>query len=113
VVLDPREHDQAVAAISHLPYTVAASLVRAVDAAGDELSWALAASGFRDTTRLAASDVDMMLDTLLTNREAVVDWLDTFAGQLVHLRSALADGDEVGLRELMVAAHARRAGMRF
>ena len=65
------------AAISHLPYAVAAALVqRRGHVAATTLAWALAASGFRDTTRVAASDVDMMLDILLTNREAVLDWLD-------------------------------------
>ncbi|MGC8781115.1 MAG: prephenate dehydrogenase, partial [Anaerolineae bacterium] len=62
LVLSPQAHDRAVAAISHLPYVAAAALVAAVDAAGDPLAWSLAASGFRDTTRVAASDVDMMLD---------------------------------------------------
>jgi prephenate dehydrogenase len=113
IVVDPGVHDCAVAAISHLPYAVAATLVRTVDASGDELAWALASSGFRDTTRVAASDVDMMLDTLLTNREAVLDRLDAFADQLTVLRAALADGDEAGLRAQLAAAQARRAGMRF
>jgi prephenate dehydrogenase len=113
MVVDPGMHDRAVAAISHLPYAAAATLVRAVDTSGDELAWALAASGFRDTTRVAASDVDMMLDTLLTNRVAVLDWLDAFSDQLAVLRAALADEDEAGLRGQLAAAQARRAGMRF
>ena len=74
--LDPAEHDRAVAAISHLPYLAAAGLVNAVAAGNDPLAWALAASGFRDTTRVAASDVQMMLDILMTNRDAVLEWLD-------------------------------------
>ncbi len=113
LVVDPQAHDRAVAAISHLPYAVAASLVAAVDAAGDPLAWALAASGFRDTTRVAASDVEMMLDTLLTNRPAVLDWVDAFTDQLAALRGALAAGDEAGLRTQLAAAQARRAGLRF
>jgi len=115
LVLEPAAHDRAVAAISHLPYAVAASLVAAVAkrAAADPLAWALAASGFRDTTRVAASDVDMMLDTLLTNRAAVLDWIDAFADQLAGLRAALAAEDEAALRSRLAAAQARRAGMRF
>jgi prephenate dehydrogenase len=113
VVVDPGVHDCAVAAISHLPYAVAATLVRTVDTSGDQLAWALASSGFRDTTRVAASDVDMMLDTLLTNREAVLDRLDAFADQLSVLRAALTDGDEAGLRAQLAAAQAKRAGMLF
>lgn len=113
MVLDPHAHDRAVAAISHLPYAVAASLVAAVEAGGDELAWTLAASGFRDTTRVAASDVDMMLDILLTNRVALLDQLDAFNIQLAILRAALADGDEATLHAFLSAARARRAGMRF
>jgi len=113
LVVDPVAHDRAVAAISHLPYAVAASLVRAVDAADDPLAWTLAASGFRDTTRVAASDVDMMLDTLLTNRAALLDWLDAFAGQLGALRAALVEEDEARLRAQLTVAQTRRAGMRF
>jgi prephenate dehydrogenase len=109
LVLDPQTHDRAVAAISHLPYTVAVALVAAVDAAGDATAWSLAASGFRDTSRLAASDVEMMLDILLTNREAVLDWLNAFAGQLTGLREALAAGDEASLRDKLSAARRRRA----
>ncbi len=113
LVVDPLAHDRAVAAISHLPYVVAAALVAAVDGAGDGLVWTLAASGFRDTTRVAASDVEMMLDILLTNREALLAWMDAFAGQFTALRSGLAAGDETGLRTYLAAVQTRRAGMRF
>jgi prephenate dehydrogenase len=111
LVVDPVLHDRAVAGISHLPYVAAAALVNCVTSSGDPLAWSLASSGFRDTSRLAASDVDMMLDILLTNREAVVDWLERYAGQLDVLRSALGSGDEAGLRELLVAAQRGRAGL--
>lgn len=111
--LDPARHDRAVAAISHLPYAVAASLVTAVDAHGDDTAWILASSGFRDTSRLAASDVDMMLDTLLTNRADVLEWLDHFAAELSSLRETLSDGDEPALRARLERARARRAGLVF
>ena len=112
-LLDPAEHDRAVAAISHLPYLAAAGLVNAVDAAGDPLASSLAASGFRDTTRVAASDVDMMLDILLTNREAVLDWLAAYAGQLSELEAMLRNSDEAALRTRLSQAHQTRRGMRF
>lgn len=113
LVVSPQAHDRAVAAISHLPYVAAAALVAAVDAVGDPLAWSLAASGFRDTTRVAASDVDMMLDILLTNRTAVLDWLERFAGQLADLRAALAAEDEARLRAQLTAAQARRRNLTF
>ena len=75
LTLDPAAHDRAVAAISHLPYAAAVMLVNTLVAGNDALAWPLAASGFRDTTRVAASDVDMMLDVLLTNRAALLEWL--------------------------------------
>jgi len=117
-VLDPVRHDRAVAAISHLPYLAAAGLVNAVTrsaaAGGDHsLALSLAASGFRDTTRLAASDVDMMLDILLTNRLAVLEWLGTCAGELAALATLLRSGDEAGLRDRLAAAQETRRGMRF
>jgi prephenate dehydrogenase len=109
VILDPDVHDRAVAGISHLPYAAAVALADCVAAAGDPVAWSLASSGFRDTTRLAGSDVDMMLDILLTNREAVVDWLARYAGQLELLKSALVSGDEAGLRASLTTAQQVRA----
>jgi len=113
VVLDPQAHDQAVAAISHLPYAAAVALVNAVAAGDNSLAWGLAASGFRDTSRVAASDVDMMLDVLLTNRTVVLDWLDAYASQLAALRAALDSHDETSLRAQLAKAQARRASLRF
>jgi prephenate dehydrogenase len=109
VVLDPAVHDRAVAGISHLPYAAAAALVNCVAWAEDPVVWSLASSGFRDTSRLAGSDVEMMLDILLTNRGAVVDWLGRYSAQLDDLKAALVIEDEVKLRELLVAAHDARA----
>lgn len=113
LIADPAAHDRAAAAISHLPYTAAVALVNAVAAAGDPLAWQLAASGFRDTTRLAASDVDMMLDILLTNRPAMLDWLGELQGQLANLKLALMTGDESALRDQLAGAQARREGLKF
>lgn len=112
-VLDPQAHDRAVAAISHLPYLAAAGLVNAVGAGDDPLAWALAASGFRDTTRVAASDVQMMLDILLTNRVAVLAWLDGYLAQLAGLRAALAAEDEAGLRARLEQARALRSRLKL
>jgi prephenate dehydrogenase len=109
VVLDPASHDRAVAAISHLPYLAAAALVNTVTTGNDPLAWALAASGFRDTTRVAASDVDMMLDILLTNREAILGWLGGYALKLAVLQQALSTEDEAALRAYLSEAQAMRA----
>jgi len=117
-VLDPVQHDRAVAAISHLPYLAAAGLVNAVTSGattggGDSLALSLAASGFRDTTRVAASDVDMMLDILLTNHAAVLEWLEAYAGQLAALATLLRSGDEPSLRDRLARARETRRGIKF
>jgi prephenate dehydrogenase len=111
IVLEPAEHDRAVAGISHLPYAAAAALVNCVAAANDHVVWSLASSGFRDTSRLAGSDVEMMLDILLTNRDAVVDWLKRYAVQVDELGAALATDDEMHLRELLAAAQRNRRSL--
>jgi len=113
LILDPVAHDWGVAAISHLPYMAAVALVNAVDVAGDPLPWSLASSGFRDTTRVAASDVEMMLDILLTNRAAVLEWLQRFSDQMVALHGALAENDEARLRALLSTARQRRSGLQW
>jgi prephenate dehydrogenase len=109
IVLEPAVHDRAVAGVSHLPYAAAVALVNCVAAEDDPIAWSLASSGFRDTSRLGGSDVEMMLDILLTNRDAVVDWIQRYAVQLDELRSALATGDEARLRDLLAAAQHTRA----
>jgi prephenate dehydrogenase len=109
VVMDPAVHDRAVAGVSHLPYTAAVALINCVAAANDPVAWSLASSGFRDTTRLGGSEVDMMLDILLTNREPVIDWLGQFSLQLDLLHSALTSGDEGTLRSLLTPARELRA----
>ena len=109
VWLDAAEHDRIVAAVSHLPAVVAAALMRATP---DERLWAISASGLRDTTRLAGSDGRMMLDILLTNRQAIVDALRAYEADLAGLRAALERGDEAALAEWLAAAPGTYAAYR-
>ncbi len=106
-------HDRLVATISHLPYTLAAALVlTAQNAAHDDPAvWEVAASGFRDTSRLAASDVTMMLDILLTNRAAVGQMIAQTQAQLAQLAETLIAGDEAALRKMLEQAAAQRQGL--
>ena len=109
VVLDPEQHDRAVAAISHMPYLLAASAVLAVSEHADQSALLLASSGFRDTTRLASSDLRMMLDTLLTNRDAVMGWLDLELASLAEMRALLQSGDNAKLEARLASARSARA----
>ncbi len=113
IVIDADRHDRLVAAISHLPYSLAVALMLTVAEIGaeDELVWKLASSGFRDTSRLAASDVRMMVDILLTNRAAVSGVLCQARAHLDRLADLLAAGDEDNLRALLVAAYDQRTPM--
>ncbi|PWH18856.1 MAG: prephenate dehydrogenase/arogenate dehydrogenase family protein [Ardenticatenia bacterium] len=110
LVLDAMRHDQLVAAISHLPYALAVALVLTVAELGerDAAVWQLAASGFRDTSRLAGSDVEMMLDILMTNRAAVGEMLKRASAQLGQLADRIARGQEEPLRAMLTRARALR-----
>lgn len=112
LVLEPTRHDRLVATISHLPFLLASALVHAVNEVGevDEMVWELAAGGFRDTSRVAASDTRMFMDILMTNRSAVLEQLANFAGQVDELRTLLADENETALREKLAISQTKRAG---
>jgi prephenate dehydrogenase len=109
LVLDAAEHDRLVAAVSHLPALVASALMRAVPR---EQQWTISASGFRDTSRLAGSDPRMMLDILLTNRQAILDALTGYESELTTVRAALMRGDETALAEWLAGAQVGHAAYR-
>jgi prephenate dehydrogenase len=88
VTLDPATHDRAVAAISHLPHVAAWALVDAVMRFEPE-AMAVAARGFKDTTRIAASDPDVWREILLDNREALRASLVSYRGALDDLEALL------------------------
>lgn len=90
-------HDRAVALTSHVPYLLAAALVDRVKGRLDEVRNVLA-SGFHDTSRLAASDVTMMMDILMTNREFILEELNHLEELSDRLRADLEEGREARLR---------------
>lgn len=109
-LMDPVQHDRMLAAISHLPHMVAYSLVNAVDGydrfGGDLL--AFTAGGFRDFTRIASSDPVMWRDIALTNREAILETMDFFAGYLAKLRSLVDAGDAEALEAFFLNSKQKR-----
>ncbi len=97
LLLDAASHDQAVAAISHLPFLAASALVETLTTADEQalqVMSALASSGFRDTTRLATGDPTMYHDIALTNRQAILPWLEAYITQLQTLRNLLQTSQE-------------------
>jgi prephenate dehydrogenase len=95
--IDPLEHDQYAAAVSHLPLLTSVALFRMVrDSVGWEDASLLAGPGFRDTTRLASGDPVMSRDIMATNRDAVLHWLGRLQDELNNIRTALeTSGDAV------------------
>lgn len=94
--LDPDTHDRVVAAISHLPHLVADALVDAV-MRFEPAALGFAARGFRDTTRIAASDPTMWQEIFLGNRAALLESIGAFRGALDALEALVRDGDPARL----------------
>jgi prephenate dehydrogenase len=95
--IDAKAHDLAVAAISHVPIVVAASLVNAVNNMESVRNCVrqLASTGFFDTTRVASGDPKLGLDIFRTNTESVVGVLEKFKQEIEVFEKALKEGDEV------------------
>ena len=94
--LDAADHDRILAITSHLPHLIAYTIVgTADDLAGHLKSEVLrfAAGGFRDFTRIAASDPTMWRDIFLANREAVLEVLARFQEDLFYLQRAIRWGE--------------------
>ncbi len=95
IVLDAERHDRLVAGISHLPFILSSALVQVLGKGEDwEDMTRLAAGGFRDMSRLAAGSPTMYRDICLTNKEAILGWLDALAWQLERVRSLIAMNDD-------------------
>jgi prephenate dehydrogenase len=99
VRLDPERHDRLVAFVSHLPQVASTALMSlaATEEADEPEILLLAAGGFRDLTRLAASDPGLWSDILLANRHAIEVAIDLYIQRLARLRDEIAGqrGDEV------------------
>jgi prephenate dehydrogenase len=100
LLLEAERQDFLVATLSHLPYLLACALVATADAttSADPAAWEIVAGGFRDTSRVAGSDVSMMLDILMTNQEEVLKAVATLQAQLGALAGLVRAGDEDSLR---------------
>jgi cyclohexadieny/prephenate dehydrogenase len=99
-IMDPQHHDLVLAVTSHLPHLIAYTIVgTASDLEGVTQSEVIkySAGGFRDFTRIAASDPTMWRDVFLANKDAVLDMLQRFTEDLTGLQRAirLGDGDQL------------------
>lgn len=101
--MDAAHHDMVLAITSHIPHLVAYNIVGTVsdlEAATQSEVIKFSASGFRDFTRIAASDPVMWRDVFLTNREAVLEMLGRFLEDLGKLQGMVKAGDGPGMEAL-------------
>jgi cyclohexadieny/prephenate dehydrogenase len=96
-VMAPDAHDRALAMTSHLPHLLASALAGTLS---PELQL-LAAAGFRDTTRIAASDPELWTAIFSQNRAALLDALGTFTECLNRMRGALETSDWITVESLL------------
>jgi prephenate dehydrogenase len=104
--MPPDTHDQLLARVSHLPHLIAYALAAAVGDArvGGRAALDYAGSGFRDTTRIAASPAELWRDIALANLPALRSALGEFRGALDRLEALLVAGDAAALGAALEAA---------
>lgn len=103
--IDPEEHDIYAGAVSHLPLMISTalfSMLRSSPAWTD--MGVMASSGFSDVTRLASGDAAMSHGIWVTNREAVIHWLERMADELRRYRDMLQDAQDEALLETFLKA---------
>ena len=110
VRMDAERHDRLVAVVSHLPQVASTALMglAAIEEAGEPEILLLAAGGFRDLTRLAASSPHLWSDILLANPEAIAGAVDRYVERLVLLRDQVLAGDARGVEATFADAKAAR-----
>jgi cyclohexadieny/prephenate dehydrogenase len=112
--MQPAHHDMVLAITSHLPHLIAYTIVgTASDLSGDLKQEVIqySASGFRDFTRIAASDPVMWRDIFLNNREAVLEILQRFTEDLTAMQRVIRKGDGLALEETFTRGRAIRRGI--
>jgi cyclohexadieny/prephenate dehydrogenase len=109
--MDADHHDRVLAIVSHLPHIIAYNIVGTADdleAVSKSEVIKYSASGFRDFTRLAASDPTMWRDVCLANRDAILEMLGRFSEDLAALQRSIRWGDGDALFELFTRTRAVR-----
>ncbi len=113
-IMTPEHHDLVLAITSHIPHLIAYNIVNTAAHLGrvtDSEVIKFSAGGFRDLTRIAASDPVMRRDVYLNNKEAVLEMLGRFSEDLVSLQRAIRFSDAATLEKLFAEARAIRRGI--
>ncbi len=110
--MDPLLHDWVFGAVSHLPHAVAFALIDALIEMSDGVDlFKYPGAGFKDFTRIAASDPVMWRDIFLENRENVLKAIDIYQSSLNKLRDLIESGSEDELTEYLKEARSRRISL--
>lgn len=112
--MDVEHHDQVCAVVSHIPHLIAYTMVGVADDLGrisDNEVIKFSAAGFRDFTRIAASDPTMWRDVFLTNKDATLELLGRFTEELFALQRAIRTGDGDHLHEYFTRTREIRRGI--
>jgi len=112
--MSPEHHDLVLAITSHLPHLIAYTIVGTAEELGQVTSsevMKFSAGGFRDFTRIAASDPTMWRDVFLSNKDAVLEMLGTFNEDLSKLTRAIRRGDGAALFDHFARTRAIRRGI--
>ena len=96
IIVSSQNHDKIVAEVSHLPHAIATSLINS-----SIKSIRFASTGFRDTTRIASSNVDLWLDIFLTNKDNIVKSIDNFINNLDKIKRSIKKEDRIQLCRLL------------
>ena len=113
-IMTPAHHDMVLAITSHVPHLIAYNIVGTaahLEAVTQSEVIKFSAGGFRDFTRIAASDPTMWRDVFLNNKEAVLEMLGRFNEDLTALQRMIRYGDGAGLFELFSRTRAIRRGI--
>jgi prephenate dehydrogenase len=108
-LMNPRRHDEVLAATSHLPHVVAFVLTEMLGRQDeDQAIFQYAAGGFRDFTRIASSDPRMWLDICLANRDQIIPLIEQLRDSLDRAAEMMANGESEKLLSLFEDANAAR-----
>jgi len=113
-LMSPEHHDMVLAITSHVPHLIAYNIVNTaahLERVTDSEVIKFSAAGFRDFTRIAASDPVMWRDVFLNNKEAVLEMLARFSEDLASLQRAIRFDDGAKLEQLFTEARAIRRGI--
>jgi len=113
VAMTPEHHDALVAVVSHVPQLAATTLMDVAAASGEEHATLLrlAASGFRDMTRIAAGHPGIWPDICVANRDAIVGVLDDYLDALLRVRALVDEGDRAALLDVLERARSARRNL--